>query len=276
MPRHEPAIVLEGIVQIYRVPSGEVHALRGVDAAFEVGQLTAVAGPSGSGKSTLLGILALTERPTAGALRVADTDVIGASARTVRRLRRTSIATVTQRPTHNLIPHLNVREHLTHAAQVRRIRDLDAAQVAASVGLEHRLAQRPRQLSGGEQQRLAVAMAMVGTPPIVLADEPTAELDAESAATVISLLARCAAAGSAVIVNTHDPSVMAAADRVLTLHRGTMHSERVGSDQRTVAMIDGVGRIQLPPAALASFPDGRAEIELIDGAIVLRPPARPT
>lgn len=271
MPHPEPAIRGDGLVQIYRVPSGEVHALRGVDAVFRPGEFAAVVGPSGSGKSTLMRILSLAERPTAGALQIGDTDVVGASARTIRRLRRTSIATVTQRPTHNLIPHLSVAEHLAHAAHTRHVHGDAAEAAAASVGLEHRLAQLPRHLSGGEQQRLAVAMAMVGTPPIVLADEPTAELDPESAATVIALLAECARAGSAVVVNTHDPAVMHAADRVLTLHRGTMSSERIGLEAHTVAVIDGVGRIQLPPAVLASFPGGRAEIEVVDGAVILRP-----
>jgi ABC-type glutathione transport system ATPase component len=126
-------------------------------------------------------------------------------------------------------------------------------------------------LSGGEQQRLAVAMASIGRPALVLADEPTAELDADNGAAVIELLHQSAAAGAAVVVNTHDPAVAATADRVLALHHGTLHSERhLGGI--TVAVIDAVGRVQLPPEMLLAFPGLRAELHAeADGSVVLRP-----
>jgi ABC-type lipoprotein export system ATPase subunit len=108
-----------GLVQIYRVASGEVHALRGIDASFVARSVTAVMGPSGSGKSTLLRLLSLAERPTAGTLTIAGSDVMTASARTLRRLRRTSVAVVLQRPTHNLYPHLTVTEHVELGARRR-------------------------------------------------------------------------------------------------------------------------------------------------------------
>jgi putative ABC transport system ATP-binding protein len=274
VPPNEAVAVCSGLVQIYRVESGEVHALRGIDARFDAGTVTAVMGPSGSGKSTLLRMLALAERPTAGALDIAGVDVMAAGTRRIRAVRRRSVAVVLQRPTHNLYPHLSVREHLQLAAR-RRGADTRAVEDAIeAVGLSARTASRPALLSGGEQQRLAVAIASIGRPELVLADEPTAELDAESGAAVIELLQRSAAAGAAVVVNTHDPAVAAAADRVLVLHHGTLHSERhLGGT--TVAVIDAVGRLQLPPEMLLAFPDRRAVLHAqADGTVVVRPMGR--
>jgi len=257
-----------GLVQIYRVESGEVHALRGVDVAFRPGTLTAVVGPSGSGKSTLIRILALDERPTAGGLTVAGVDVLQASPRRIRALRRTTIATISQRPTHNLFPHLTVADHLALMARQRKAAVEPA--IAERLGIDGRLAQRPGELSGGEQQRTAVAMAMVGAPPVILADEPTAELDIATAIALVDQLHELADGGTTVVVNTHDPTVIERADRVLTIHHGTMHSER--RSDRTTALIDEVGRIQIPPALLDDFPDRRALIVPTEDGLLLSPP----
>jgi len=268
---HRDVVDCRGLVQVYRVATGEVHALRGVDAAFTTGTLSAVVGPSGSGKSTLLRAIALMERPTAGTLTICGVDAVAAGPRTVRRLRRRSIAVVTQRPTHNLYPHLDALEHVQTALVRRTGTRRGALEALESVGLAHRRDARPRQLSGGEQQRLAVVMATVGGTELILADEPTAELDTESAATVIDLLRAAATAGAAVVVNTHDRAVAESADRVLALHHGTMHSEQVHGSA-TVGVIDAVGRIQLPPELLDGFPGRRAAISVgEDGAVVLRP-----
>lgn len=274
MPPSEVVVSCTGLVQIYRVDSGEVHALRGIDASFLAGSVTAVVGPSGSGKSTLLRMLALAERPTAGALSIADVDVMAASTRRIRRLRRHDVAVVLQRPTHNLYPYLSVEEHLRLGARRRGAGRSAVAEAIDAVGLTHRRRSRPPLLSGGEQQRLAVAMASIGSPALILADEPTAELDATNGAAVIELLRHSASAGASVVVNTHDPAVAAAADRVLALHHGTLHSERhLGGS--TVAIIDAIGRVQLPPEMLGAFPDLRAELEAQpDGSVVVRPIGR--
>lgn len=265
----ESILRCEGVVQIYRVASGEVHALRGVDAEFAPATLTAVVGPSGSGKSTLMRLLAMAERPTGGTIVVAGVDVLSARGRRIRALRRTGVALVTQRPTHNLFPHLTVREHLQLMARRRSV-PLDLA-VAERLGIADRLDHRPDRLSGGEQQRTAVAMATVGNPPIVLADEPTAELDAHSATIVVEHLHELARDGATVVVNTHDPTVSSGADRVLALHHGTMHSERHRG--RTVAIIDAVGRVQIPPDLLDRFEGRRVVIEPTDTGLLLRPPS---
>jgi putative ABC transport system ATP-binding protein len=178
-----------------------------------------------------------------------------------------------QRPTHNLYPHLTVTEHIELAARQRGASTDDVERAIESVSLTSRRHSRPATLSGGEQQRLAVATATIGRPALVLADEPTAELDTRSGASVIELLRASAARGAAVVVNTHDAAVAAAADRILALHHGTLHSERFHGET-TVAVIDAVGRVQLPPDLLAEFPGNRAEIRFEDGAVVLRPTTR--
>jgi putative ABC transport system ATP-binding protein len=133
---------------------------------------------------------------------------------------------------------------------------------------------RTRQLSGGEQQRLAVASAVVGTPALVVADEPTAELDDASSQLLLAELRRCADAGTAVIFATHDARAVAVADRVMHLRHGVMSTEAEG-DGPASASIDSTGRIQLPPEALALFPNGRARIVLDPDGVHLLPPDRP-
>lgn len=271
MPPSEVAARCRGVVQIYHAASGDVHALRGIDADFVLGSVTAIVGPSGSGKTTLMRILSLTERPTGGDVTIAGVDTQSASAREIRRLRRSVLAIVSQRATHNLYPHLTVAEHVLLGA---RQRDADLAAVdpaIEAVRLGGRRDARPGSLSGGEQQRLAVAMATIGEPRLVLADEPTAELDPATATEVIGLLRASAASGAAVVVNTHDHAVAEAADRVLALHHGTLHSER-REGTATVAVIDSVGRVQLPPDLLNAFPELRAEIRYEDGRVILTPP----
>jgi putative ABC transport system ATP-binding protein len=263
-----------GIVQIYRSASGEVTALRGIDAQFSRGTLTVVMGPSGSGKSSLLRLLALHEQAAAGDLFIEGVATQTASARQLRRVRHRHIGVVLQRPTHNLFDQLTAAQHVEHMARRRGVAALvDVDRVLGEVGLEHRRGSRPRQLSGGEQQRLSVAVATVGAPSLVLADEPTAELDAANGEAVVGLLRRAAERGSAVVVNTHDPHVAAAADHLLVLRHGTLVSERTRGGA-TLAVIDSVGRLQLPPAALALFADHRAAVAVEDGQVVLRPAGR--
>ncbi len=161
-----------------------------------------------------------------------------------------------------------------HVLLGARQRDADVAAVEPAieaVRLGGRRGALPGSLSGGEQQRLAVAMATVGDPRVVLADEPTAELDPTTSIEVIGLLRASAARGAAVVVNTHDHAVADAADRVLALHHGTLHSER-REGTATVAVIDSVGRVQLPAEFLNAFPELRAEIRYEDGRVILTKP----
>lgn len=260
-----------GVIRIYRAESGEVHALRGVDAAFPRGAVTAIVGPSGSGKSSLMQILATLDRPTAGAVRIDGVDVTQLSPSRLRSLRRERIGYVFQRPSHNLVPHLDVIEHLKHTARIRGARQDEIRDVIEELGLGGRERHHPAELSGGEQQRLAVAQAALGSPALVLADEPTAELDHGAGGHVLALLRARARAGAAVVITTHDPEVVVAADSTLTLRDGA-----VGSEQRhdgRLAVIDATGRVQLPPEALDFYPSGRARLEVgDDGEIRITPP----
>ena len=267
-----PSVVCHGLVKVYRSATGETHALRGIDLALLPGVVTVVAGPSGSGKSSLLHLLAARDRPSAGHLEVLGADLAGAPSRQLRELRRRRIGFVAQRASGALFPHLTATEQLREVAALRGGVTEDAEHALASVALEHRADHRPATTSGGEQQRLAVALALVGRPALVVADEPTAELDHANADLVLTALTRAARAGSAVVVSSHDDRVVARADRVLRLRHGVLSSETAGTGA-TVAVIDSTGRLQLPPEALDLFPTGRAELLMADGEVTLRPPA---
>ena len=267
------AVRCSRLLRIYPSAAGETHALRGVDAEFAAGAVTAITGPSGSGKTSLLAIMALLERQDGGELTVLGRDVDAMSRRALQRLRRRSVALVPQRPTDSLYPHLTVRQHLAQVARLRGAPVAAADAAVLAVGLQERADAVPGRLSGGEQQRLGVAVAGVGEPPVLVADEPTAELDDSTSALVLDELARCAAAGSCVIVATHDPRVVAVADRVLALRHGVLSGDRQ-RDGALTAPIDSTGRLQLPPEALALFPDGRAEVVVEPDGVRLLPGGR--
>ncbi|GAB3271523.1 ABC transporter ATP-binding protein [Kineosporia babensis] len=268
---------LRNVVRIYRAVSGEVHALRGVDVDFPPGGITAIAGPSGGGKSTLLSILALRDRASAGTVTLFGTDVTEARDSTLKRLRRSSIAWVPQRPTHGLFPHLTAIENLYQTAQIRgRTGGLEPVAALDLLGLTHRADAPPSRLSGGEQQRLAVAAALTHAPDLVVADEPTAELDDGNAERVLQALTKVAAQGTTCVLSSHDPRALRRLPRVLHLRHGVLSAERSGSEpaepRQADAVIDSAGRIQLSPEALKLFPARRARMQIVDGQVVLKAP----
>jgi ABC-type lipoprotein export system ATPase subunit len=270
----------QNVVRIYQAASGEVHALRGVDADFPRGSVTAIAGPSGGGKSTLLSILALRDRASAGTVTLFGNDVTRARGATLKSLRRGEIAWVPQRPSHGLLPHLSARDNLVQIAAIRgRSRGWTPDEALDLVGLTHRATGRPGRLSGGEQQRLAVAAALMHAPDLVVADEPTAELDDPNADRVIAAFMAVAAQGTTCVLSTHDARALRLLPRVLHLRQGVLSTERSGTGEsasgqvRTAeAVIDSAGRLQLPPEALRLFPGRRAEVRIEAGAVVLEPP----
>ncbi len=268
----DPAPLLDGreLLQLYAAPTGPTQALRGVDVAVRAGRISAITGPSGSGKSTLLAVLALRERPAGGEVRHRGRPVSGLSRRQLQQLRRREIGWVAQRPTHSLFPQLDARGQIEQMARLRGVPG-DAAAALAEVELSARATARPATMSGGEQQRLAVAAAAVGPPALLVADEPTAELDDDSAALVLGLLRSRADRGSAVVLATHDARAVAAADTVLSLRHGVLSGEHDAGQART-ATIDGFGRLQLPEEALSLFPGGRVVVTLADGHVEMHPP----
>jgi putative ABC transport system ATP-binding protein len=216
-------------------------------------------------------VLALRERQSGGELWIGDVSTARLTRARLRQLRRHRVGWVAQRPTHSLFDHLSAIEQLEQAARLRGVDRGRCAELLDRLELSTRREARTRQLSGGEQQRLAVAAALIGGPALVIADEPTAELDDASSQLLMVEVRRCADAGSAVIFATHDARAVAAADRVLHLRHGVISTEAEGQGPAT-ATIDSTGRIQLPPEALARFPDGRARIVLDPDGVHLLPP----
>ncbi|MFI5612711.1 ATP-binding cassette domain-containing protein [Amycolatopsis sp. NPDC051903] len=205
--------------QTYHTATHEVAALQGVSVSAAPARVTALVGPSGSGKSTLLRVLACLERPVRGTVEVAGVDATALSARGRRGLRRKRLGYVFQNPVDNLLGYLTVDEHLELAARLRGSGPA-SGELLDALGLGHRRASLPNALSGGEQQRVALAFAAAGDPAALLADEPTAQLDRASAHLVADAVRRLASLGHAVVVATHDPTLVSAADDVFELVDG--------------------------------------------------------
>jgi ABC-type lipoprotein export system ATPase subunit len=223
VPRR-PLIRLYGVRKVY--PGRGVVALRGIDLTVGQGEFVAVVGPSGSGKSTLLHLMGALDRPTSG-----DVYFQGVSLRSVANLaafRLRTVGFVFQ--SHHLLPVLtaaeNVEVPLIARGVSRRERRARAHELLARVGLAHRARHYPGELSGGESQRVAVARALANDPPIILADEPTGELDSATAAEVMEVLAGLHVEGRTLVVATHNPEVAAAAERVIVLRDGRIVDSR--------------------------------------------------
>ncbi len=265
------AVVCEDLVKVFRSATGETHALRGIGLELRPGALTVIAGPSGSGKSSLLTLLGGRDRPSAGRLVVLGRDVGEASTRDLRSLRRRRIGFVPQRSALGVFPHLRAADQLRQVASWRGGEAADPHETLAAVGLADRAEHLPGALSGGEQQRLAVSLALVGSPALVVADEPTAELDHANADRVMDALLATAAAGSAVVISSHDDRVTHRADRLLHLRHGVLASETADT-KVAAAVIDSTGRLQLPPAVLELFPSRRVVVETVGDEVRLRRP----
>jgi putative ABC transport system ATP-binding protein len=213
------------VTKVYRLDGVEVRALDGVDLVVERGDSVAIMGPSGSGKSTLLGLLGGLDRPTSGTLRFDGRDVTGLSEDELAAVRNRVVGFVFQ--SFQLLPRTpavaNVGLPLVYRGLGRAERRRLATDALTAVGLGHRLQHRPSQLSGGEQQRVAIARALVTEPAMLLADEPTGNLDSRSGDEVLELLARLhGERGVAVVAVTHDPGVAARFRRQVTLHDGRL------------------------------------------------------
>jgi len=219
------AVVCTNVVRTYRVGDSSVPALRGVDLSLPRGTVTALVGPSGSGKSTLLRLLACLDRPDEGRIDIDGTNVARLSRGGRVRMRRRRLGFMFQSPPDNLLGYLTVREHLELGARLRGLRRRDAQidALLTRLGLADRAHHRPLQLSGGEQQRVAIAFAAVGPPALIVADEPTGQLDHATVDSVLDALAALAETGVAVVAATHDPAVARRADRVVTMRDGRIH-----------------------------------------------------
>jgi putative ABC transport system ATP-binding protein len=222
-------IETQGLARVYHVGATEVHALRGVDLRVAGGECIALMGTSGSGKSTLMHLLGCLDTPTAGRYRLEDRDVSTLSRAEQAGVRNTRIGFVFQ--SFNLLPRLNALENVALPLQYRgRVRNTGqcAAQALERVGLAGRAQHRPAELSGGERQRVAIARALVTDPAIILADEPTGNLDSATGAEIMGLLTGLHTEGRTILIVTHDAQVAAHAQRTLFMRDGQIVNGRSG------------------------------------------------
>jgi ABC-type lipoprotein export system ATPase subunit len=253
-------IVCDRLVRIYSAEGIEVQALQGLDLVVSAGELTALVGASGSGKSTLMNILAGLDAPTAGVVRVAGHDLGSMSARQRLEYRRSVVGFIWQQTSRNLLPYLtgsqNIELPLRLAGAGRRVRGSRAAELLEALGVGHCAGRRPDQMSGGEQQRVSIAVSLANSPSLLLADEPTGELDTETAASVFGALRTAnSSLGVTVLIVTHDPEVSAEARRVIAIRDGRTSTETLRADASDgsglghaveYAVLDRSGRLQLP------------------------------
>jgi ABC-type lipoprotein export system ATPase subunit len=256
-------IACDRLVRIYSAPGGiEVQALQGLDLLIGEGELVAMVGASGSGKSTLMNILAGLDVPTAGAVKVNRQDLAAMNARQRLGYRRKTVGFIWQQTARNLLPYLtseqNVELPMRLAGAGRTRRAARARDLLRLLGIENCQARRPDQMSGGEQQRAAIAVALANEPKVLLADEPTGELDSATAADVFGALQTAnSELGVTVLIVTHDPAVSSVVRRVVAIRDGRTstetHREAVRTDDGQVAhhaveyaVLDRAGRLQLP------------------------------
>jgi ABC-type lipoprotein export system ATPase subunit len=293
-------IECDTLVKIYRVADLEVVALQGLDLHVQRGEMLALVGASGSGKSTLLNILGGLDSPSAGRCEVAGYDLTKLSARQRNHYRRQVIGHIWQQTSRNLLADLTIQENvevpLVLAGWPLPKRSRRTRVLLELVELGHKANRKPGQLSGGEQQRAALAVALANQPPLLLADEPTGELDSRTAETIFTLLRRLnRELGLTMVIVTHDASVAHAVDRTIAIRDGRTSTETVRQVvQRGLAeagayaeaglapslevmhheavIIDKVGRLQIPAHFLEALPfQGRAEIRLADGHLEIWP-----
>ena len=291
-----PYVEANDLFKIYKPADLEVVALRGVDLEVQSGELVGIVGASGSGKSTLLNILAGLERPSAGRIRVGDRDLLDISDRDLVVYRRQEVGFVWQATGRNLVPYLNVRDNIelpqAIAGTGRRQRRQRAEELLEALQMSDKARRYPSELSGGEQQRVAIAVALANNPPLLLADEPTGELDTNMAEDVFRMLQRINRQfGVTVVIVTHYAGIAHWVDRVVRIRDGRIGSESYlttsyrgdeGSEEEYL-VVDRAGRLQLPREYVERFQslngawDGLASTGMADdgGEITLRPASAP-
>ena len=255
-------MAVESLVRIYQTGSIEVQALQGLDLTVDAGEMVAVVGASGSGKSTLLAILAGIDAPTAGRARVAEWDLLAMSRADRVRYRRHTVGFVRQQTAGNLVPYLTARQvvdlPMAAARTPAKARRERAGELLAALGIAECADRRPAQMSGGQQQRVAIAVALANNPRVLLADEPTGELDTTTSAEVFEALRHVNREfGVTVVVVTHDPAVSGQVERTVAIRDGRTSSEvlrrtATGENGDThmiaeeYAVMDRAGRVQIP------------------------------
>lgn len=281
-------IQCQGLVKIYKVADLETVALQGLDLEVRRGEILAVVGNSGSGKTTLLNILGGLDKPSAGRVYIAGQNLLKLSDAELSRYRREKVGFVWQQSSRNLIPYLTALENvqvpmiltgLPLGARLARARDL-----LTTVGLEARANHRPSELSGGEQQRVAIAVAMANSPEILLADEPTGEVDTDSAIAIYDVFRKLRSSfGTTIIIVSHDRAIANFVDRIVAVRDGKVSTETSRREIETrdeqekgeleeLVVLDSVGRLQIPRELVERYGlRGRVRVEAADGHIAIIP-----
>ncbi|RME62669.1 MAG: ATP-binding cassette domain-containing protein [Caldilineae bacterium] len=295
----EPFIFCDGLVKIYKVAELEVVALQGLNLSVRSGELMGIVGASGSGKSTLMNILGGLDRPTAGRVRVGEHDLLKMSEAQLTRYRREQVGFVWQQSARNLVPYLNAVENvelpMTLAGVAGRAKRKHATELLELVGLGDRIHHRLTELSGGEQQRVAIAVALANNPTLLLADEPTGEVDSATALVIYGTFRRLTEElGLTTLIVSHDPGIARHVDRVVAIRDGMLASETrrqmrpapngagllTGEDEEVhheehfeeLVVLDNAGRLQIPKDVLEQFAiRGRAVLDITDDGILIRP-----
>ena len=289
----EPFIICDNLVKIYKVADLEAVALQGLDLQIRSGEMMAIIGNSGSGKSTLLNILGGLDRPSAGRVTVDGRDLLKLSELQLVQYKRDVVGFIWQQTARNMIPYLtaleNVELPMVIAGRANKKGRQWALEMLDAVGLGDRTKHKLSQLSGGEQQRVAIAIGMANNPPLLLADEPTGSVDGRTAATIFDIFHQVRSTyGTTIIIVTHDPKVMSKVDRVVAIRDGKTSSETIrrvaldlsdfaeanmvlGETHDEFIVLDAAGRLQIPREYLEKLEiKGKVRLEMVGDEIVIR------
>jgi len=277
-------IVCDELVKVYTIGEIETVALAGLDLEVQQGEVLAIVGPSGSGKSTLLNILGGLDQPTSGTVTVGDVDLLGLSPDGLMRYRRDVVGFVWQQNARNLLPYLTALQNVQLPMQLRgvgpRERHERACDLLEAVAVSERMDHRCGELSGGEQQRVAIAIALANGPGLLLADEPTGSVDSRTAGVIVDLFRSLAHRyGVTVVIVTHDTHISQHVDRTVAIYDGRTSFERVRRTagdvvvgHETYVIVDRSGRLQLPPELIERLGiAGRARVSIAEDHLEIWP-----
>ena len=286
-----PYIVCEDVFKIYKIADLEVVALRGLDLAVARGEVVAIVGASGSGKTTLLNILAGYDTPSAGRVSVGERDLLRMPIRDMEAYRRDDVGFIWQQTGRNLFPYLTALENvalpLLLTNMPTRERNNRAQELLELVGMGHRADHTPEKLSGGEQQRVAIGVALANHPPLLLADEPTGELDDATAGEILDVFGTVnRELETTILIVTHDTDIAYKVGRVVLIRDGKTSTEirrkvtfrpTTGDGEakeplEEFTLVDGAGRVQIPKEYLDQLKiKGKARVHMEDGMITIVP-----
>ena len=291
----ENMIQADGLVKIYKTKQTEVLALQGLDLTVETGELTALIGNSGSGKSTFLNMIGGLDRPSAGSLLVGGKNLFTMTEKDLVVYKRDTVGFVWQNNGRNLLPYLSALENVMlpmHLSGGRRKRE-KALELLELVGMSHKKYSRLNMLSGGEQQRIAIAIALANSPKLLLADEPTGSVDPKTADYIFGIFTELNRGGQTILIVTHDVALSKKVQRVVAIRDGKISSERILKEsyadrlkeadinwrledtQEEYVVMDKAGRVQIPRELLdeLNLKGNKLKLEMQEGRIVITAPA---